>query len=84
MFIFFYVKFMLKKFGSQYNTISGRNYYSIQFFAQKMAFNLDSSPEVSEKISLAPQLTQEQLDRIETNRKRALDIKKSKENAAKM
>ncbi len=53
-------------------------------FAQKMAFNLDSSPEVSEKTPIAPQLTQEQLVRIETNRKRAMDIKKSKENAAKM
>ncbi len=56
---------------------------NIYLTTKGMAFNLDSSPEVLEK-SPPLQLTQEQLTRIDANRKRALEIKKTKENAAKM
>lgn len=49
-----------------------------------MAFNfsLDSSPEMAKTSPIV--LTQEQKLRMETNRKRALDTKKSKENEAKI
>ena len=51
-----------------------------------MAFNLDSSPEifVPNHDNEPKKLTQEQIIRIDKNRKRALEIKKSKENEAKM
>lgn len=47
-----------------------------------MSFNLDTSSECLEQSPT--KLTQEQVTRSETNRKRALERKKFKENEAKM
>lgn len=43
-------------------------------------FKLDSSPETKK----SPELSQEQKTRIETNRKRALEIREQKEKIAKL